>query len=271
MTRYPAWWLFMVTHPWPVVAAVSGLRLYTIGPPSPADQPDPDTWMAGLGSLPLLAQPGDRWLYNTSASVLGVLLARAAVMPFADVLRTRVSSPLGMGDTAFWSAAPARLATAYVSTGDGLVAWDPPDGQWSKPPAFGDGGAGLVSTADDLLAFARMLLRGGVPVLAEAAVTEMTRDQLTAEQRARDGKGFLDGRGWGFCQAVVTDGPHAGAFGWDGGLSTSWMVDPIRDLVVIVLTQRLFETAQAPQVHPDLQAAAYAALDSGEVDVGHGT
>ena len=105
-----------------------------------------------------------------------------------------------------------------------------------------------------------MLLRGGDPVLPADAVTEMTRDQLTAEQRALDGKAFLDGRSWGLCQSVVTEGPYAGAFGWDGGLGSSWLVDPARDLTVVVLTQRLFETPQAPAVHRELQAAAYSAL-----------
>lgn len=252
--------MFTAPQPWPVVTAATELHLATIGPPSPAEQPDPDTWIAALGSLPLLAQPGARWLYNTGASVLGVLLARAAGMPIADVLRTRVFEPLGMRDTSFWTADTARLATAYLPTAGGLQVWDAPDGQWSRPPAFGDGAAGLVSTAADLLGFARMLLRGGAPVLAVDAVTEMTRDQLTPAQRTQDGKGFLDGRGWGFCQSVVTEGPYAGAFGWDGGLGSSWLVDPARDLTVIVLTQRLFETAQAPQVHRDLQAAAYSAV-----------
>jgi CubicO group peptidase (beta-lactamase class C family) len=252
--------MFMAAEPWPAVTAATDLRLSTIGPPNPAEQPDPDTWIAGLGSLPLLAQPGERWLYNTGASVLGVLVARAAEMPFADVLRTRIFEPLGMSDTAFWAADVDRLATAYLPTPDGLQVWDPPDGQWSRPPAFGDGAAGLVSTADDLLAFARTLLRGGDPVLSAGAVAEMTRDQLTPEQKARDGTGFLYGRSWGFCQSVVTEGPYAGAYGWDGGLGTSWLVDPERDLAVIVLTQRMFETATAPQVHTDLQAAAYSAL-----------
>ena len=252
--------MFLAPRPWPVVAAANELHLATIGPPNPAEQPDPDTWIAGLGSLPLLAQPGERWLYNTGAHVLGVLLARVAGVPFADVLRSRIFEPLGMRDTAFWAPDPTRLATAYLPTPGGLEVWDPPDGQWSRPPAFGDGAAGLVSTADDLLAFARMLLRGGEPVLSAEAVTQMTTEQLTAKQKARDGKGILDGRSWAFCQSVITEGPRAGAFGWDGGLGSSWLVDPRRDLVVIVLTQRLFETALAPQVHRDLQAAAYAAL-----------
>ena len=250
--------MFMAPEPWPVVAATNELDLHTIGPPSPAGQPGPDAWIAGLGSLPLLAQPGDRWLYNTSATVLGVLLARAAGQPFADVLRTRIFEPLGMVDTAFYAPDPARLATAYASSPDGLKVWDAPDGQWASPPALGDGGAGLVSTVDDLLAFARMFMRGGDPVLTADAVRQMTTDQLTDEQKERDGTGFLDGRSWAFCQSVILDGPYAGAFGWDGGLGTSWLVDQARDLVVIVLTQRLFDNAAAPQVHQDLQAAALA-------------
>ncbi|HET6963448.1 MAG TPA: serine hydrolase domain-containing protein [Acidimicrobiales bacterium] len=251
--------MFMAAEPWPIVAAAARHHLATLGPPAPDEQPDPDTWISALGSLPLMAQPGERWLYNTSASVLGVLLARVAGKPLAEVLRTRVFEPLGMTDTGFWSPATERLATAYVPTPHGLQVWDRPEGQWNRPPAFGDGAAGLVSTVDDLLAFARMLLRRGDPLLPEELVGQMTSDQLTPEQRTRDTKGFLEGGSWGFCQSVLTEGPHAGAYGWDGGLGTSWLVDPARDLVVVVLTQRLFEMARAPAVHTDLQAAAYAA------------
>ena len=75
----------------------------------------------------------------------------------------------------------------------------------------------------------------------------MTTDQLTPAQKARGGllSGFFHGRSWGFCQAVY----DSGAFGWDGGLGTSWLVDPSQDLTVIVLTQRMFE-------NPDLTVAA---------------
>src|ERR1700728_1453550 len=90
--------MFGAPDPWPVVAAADELHLCTLGPPNPAEQPEPDTWIARLGSLPLLAQPGDRWLYNTGASVSGVVLARAAGMPLAEVLRTRIFEPLGKRD-----------------------------------------------------------------------------------------------------------------------------------------------------------------------------
>ena len=250
--------MFAAPRPWPVVAAAGELSLGTLGPPDPDAQPDPDTWIANLGTLPLLAQPGERWLYNTGSSVLGVLIARAAGEPFADVLKARIFDPLGMRDTGFWTPHTERLASAYRPTPDGLQLTDAPEGSWSRPPAFGDGAAGLLSTADDLLAFARMLLAGGAPVLDADAALAMCSDQLTAAQKRRGGlgPGFFDGRSWGFGQAVL-DG---GAFGWDGGLGTSWLVDPAHELTVIVLTQREFETSEAPQVHSDIRAAAYAAL-----------
>ena len=252
--------MFATAEPWAVVAATSDLHLATLTPPSPSEQPDPDTWIGALGTLPLLAQPGERWLYNTGAQVLGVLLARAAGAPIAEVMRDRIFEPLGMADTAFWASDTSRLATAYAGGPEGLEVWDPPDGQWSRPPTFGDAAAGLVSTADDLLAFARLLLRNGHPLLSASAVGAMCHDQLTPAQRARDGKGILGDRSWGFCQAVITDGPRAGAFGWDGGLGSTWLVDPVRDLVVIVLTQRMFDNPLPPAVHRDLQEAAYSAL-----------
>ena len=255
--------MFAAERPWPVVAAADALHLSTIGPPNPAEQPGPDTWIAGLGSLPLLAQPGERWFYNTGASVLGVLLERAAGQPFADVLRTRLFEPLGMRDTGFWTPHTGRLASAYRSApGGGLEVWDKPDGLWSRPRAFSDGAAGLVSTAGDLLAFSRMLLRGGDPVLPPDLVAEMTRDQLTAAQKAAGGLGpdFFTDVSWGFCTSVVTAGPRAGAFGWAGGFGTTWLADPGRDLTVIVLTQRMFDSPGPPAVHDALQAAAYEAL-----------
>ena len=250
--------MFMAPDPWPVVAATQELGLATLGVPNPAVQPDPDAWIAGLGTLPLLAQPGERWLYNTGASVLGVLAARATGQTFADALRTRIFEPLGMGDTGFWTDQTDRLATAYRAAPDGLVVWDEPDGRWSRPPAFGDGAAGLVSTVDDLLAFGRMLLDGGHRVLSPEAVRAMCSDQLTAAQKARGGlgRGFFDHKSWGLCQAVYDNG----AFGWDGGFGSSWRVDPGRDLTVIVLTQRLWPTSTPPAVHSDIEAAAYAAV-----------
>jgi CubicO group peptidase (beta-lactamase class C family) len=250
--------MFMAPEPLPVVVASDEAHLSTIGPPDRAIQPDQDTWIAGLGSLPLIAQPGERWMYNTGASVLGVLLSRAAGMSFGDVLRTRIFEPLGMTQTAFWASDPDRLAAAYRPSADGLERWDAPDGLYSRPPAFEDGAGGLVSTADDMLAFARMFLRGGDPVLSAESVRAMTTDQLTPEQKARGGLGpdFFTGQSWSYCQAVE----DSGAFGWTGGFGTSWRVDPARDLVVILLTQRMFQGPDDDEMHRAIQTAAYSAL-----------
>jgi CubicO group peptidase (beta-lactamase class C family) len=137
--------------------------------------------------------------------------------------------------------------------------WDEPDGDWSRPPAFGDGAAGLVSTADDLLAFARMLLRGGGAVLSPESVRAMSTDQLSDAQKAHGGlgPGFFANKSWSFGQAVY----DSGGFGWHGGFGTSWLVDPAHDLTVIVMTQRLFESPELSQAHLDILAAAYAALN----------
>jgi CubicO group peptidase (beta-lactamase class C family) len=190
--------------------------------------------------------------------VLSVLLARAARQPFDEVLRTRIFDPLGMGDTSFWTTDIDRLATAYRLGDEGLVVWDEPGGAWSRSPVFPDGSAGLLSTVDDLLAFARMLLAGGAPILSPRSVQEMTRDQLNEDQKSHGGlyPRFFEGRSWGYGMAVE-DG---GAYGWDGGLGTTWRVDRSADLVVIVLTQTLFAAPMPPAVHGEIQAAAYAAV-----------
>ena len=73
--------MFTGPGPWPIVTATAERGLATFGPPQPGSMLDPDTWMARLGELPLLAQPGERWLYQSGSQVLGVLAARAAGRP----------------------------------------------------------------------------------------------------------------------------------------------------------------------------------------------
>jgi CubicO group peptidase (beta-lactamase class C family) len=126
---------------------------------------------------------------------------------------------------------------------------------------FPDGAAGRVSTVDDELTFGQMLLhRGtgpdGTAVLSEGSAAAMCSDQLTGAQRARGGlgPGFFDKMSWGFCQAVQDDG----SFGWAGGFGTTWMVDPARDMVIVVLTQLMFASSAGHPVHAAIQGAARA-------------
>src|SRR5207248_1607075 len=152
---------FSAPWPQPLLDAMAALGLGS-GPPEPQTPPPPDEWMRRLSTLPLLYQPGERWLYNTGSDVLGVLVARAAGQPLEVFLQERVFEPLGMVDTGFATSQTDRLGSCYgkdPATGE-PAAFDPPDGQWSKPPAFPSGAGGLVSTVDDFHAFGRMLLSG---------------------------------------------------------------------------------------------------------------
>jgi len=245
--------MFMAPEPWPIVSAVAERELSSFGPASPDTTPEPDTFMARLGELPLLAQPGERWLYSAGSQVLGVLAARAAGAPFEDVMRERVLAPLGMDDTAFYASDTSRLATAYERRDGELAVSDPPDGQWSRPPRFPDGAGGLVSTAEDLLRFGRMLLLpGGNPVLTAGTVAEMTSDQLTPAQLARvwPGFSFLGDRGWGYGVSVTEWG-----YGWEGGSGTAWANVPDQDLTVVVLTQRAVDETGLPAVCDQVRTA----------------
>jgi CubicO group peptidase (beta-lactamase class C family) len=253
----------------PIQKAMDDLALGQ-GMPSPQGVPAPDEWIRRLGTLPLIHQPGERWMYNTGSDVLAVLIARVADRPFADFLHERLFVPLGMKDTGFAVSAAdrERLMSSYVvdpKTGV-MTLYDAPDGQWSRPPAFPAGGAGLVSTADDFFAFGDLLLqkgtRGGVRVLAEASVAAMTRDQLTPAQKAASSWfGLFEQHGWGFGMAVVTgrdDSGAPGAYGWDGGLGTSWRSDPTEGAVRILLTQRSWTSPQPPPVCRDFWKASRA-------------
>ncbi len=255
--------------PCPVSDAAAPLQI-GMGPPQPALPPEPDEWMRRLSTLPLMCQPGERWLYHTGADVLGVLIARASGQPFEDFLRERIFEPLGMRDTAFFVPASDidRLATGYATdpvTGT-LELFDEPGGQWSAPPAFPSGGAGLVSTATDFLAFADMLIRGGSPIISRPSVETMTTDHLTPEQKAVSGffPDDFDARGWGFGVGVVTrrDDPAApiGQYGWDGGLGTIWRNDPSEQMVTMLFTNASWSSPRPPDIARDALTGAYASI-----------
>jgi CubicO group peptidase (beta-lactamase class C family) len=256
--------------PCPVNDAAGPLQL-SVGPPQPALPPEPDEWMRRFSTLPLMCQPGERWLYHTGADVLGVLIARASGQPFEVFLHERVFEPLGMLDTSFCVPAADidRFATSYLTDpGSGaLQIYDEPTGQWSRPPAFASGGAGLVSTAADYLAFAEMLLRGGTPLLSRPSVETMTTDQLTPQQKAVSGffPDDFDARGWGFCVGIVTRREHpampVGQYGWDGGLGTIWRNDPSEEMVSLLLTNAAWTSPRPPGIALDFLTAAYAAID----------
>lgn len=263
--------VFAPPDTYPILKAANDLEI-GMGPPRP--MPKPDEWIRRLGSLPLMHQPGEKWMYNTGADVLGVLIARATGASFEAYLGERLFEPLGMKDTAFNVPEDkiGRLPTSYWSnpaTGQ-LEVYDAPTGDYSRVPDFASGAAGLVSTVDDFLAFGQMLLAkgtlNGTRVLSRASVDLMTTDHLTAEQKAISGllPGTFDGKGWGFGLSVITrrdDMPSVGTFGWAGGLGTTWSCDPDANLVIVSMTQRAWTSPHPPDICLDFQTLAYQAID----------
>jgi CubicO group peptidase (beta-lactamase class C family) len=256
---------------YPIQQAMDQLKLGQ-GMPDPLVPPAPDEWIRRLGTLPLMHQPGERWMYNTGTDVLGVLIARASGQSFDAFLHQRIFEPLGMRDTGFFVPPSKidRLLTSYDhnhETGKVEIYDRARGGRWSRPPAFPSGSAGLVSTVDDFLTFGQLMLskgqHRGKQLLSRASVEEMTKDQLTAAQKATVAfvPGYFERLGWGLGMAVVTKaddvGRSPGAFGWDGGLGTSWFTDPGQGVVGVLLTQQAFTSPYPPNVVQDFWRAIY--------------
>ncbi|MFB6721505.1 serine hydrolase domain-containing protein [Kribbella sp. NPDC056345] len=254
-----------------------------ITPNLPEPMPEPDEWMRRLGTLPLMHQPGERWQYQISSDLLGVLVARVSGQSYGAFLQDRVFGPLGMRDTGFFVPAEElhRLPPLYApdpTTGEFHV-WDEAEGgRHSKPPAFEGGGGGLNSTADDYHAYFRMLLahgtHGGERILSRPAVELMTTNRLGAAQlaareaMARDNVHISFGQGqhggWGFGMAVRTfrgDYAPVGQFGWDGGSGTSTYADPANDLIGILCTQVGASTPDSVRLMHDFWTTLYQALE----------
>jgi CubicO group peptidase (beta-lactamase class C family) len=213
------------------------------GAPQPERVAVPDEWITKLARIPMLHQPGDTWLYNTCSDIQGVLIARASGRPLAEFLAERLFEPLGMVDTGFHVPADklGRFTSYYQpDPAGGIKLVDAPDWQWSKPPAFPSGGGGLVSTADDLHAFGRMLLADGRGVLSPEAVRQMTTDQLTPAQREASAL-FLEGQGWGFGGSVdvaaIDPWNVPGRYGWVGGTGATFHITPSTGATTVVLSQ----------------------------------
>jgi len=226
---------------------------------------DQDSWLTEVAGLPLVHQPGERLTYSQATEVLGIALSRIEGKPLHRVLAERILEPLGMSDTGFFVTPEARrrAATMYRLDENATLQHDAMGPVPITEPRFCQGGAGLVSTADDYLRFIRMLLSGGtldgVRVLSAESVAAMRTDRLSAEQKQQPflGAPFWVGRGFGLNLSLVTDaaksaalyGPGGlGTFSWPGAYGTWWQADPANDLILIYLIQN----------YPDLTAAAAA-------------
>jgi CubicO group peptidase (beta-lactamase class C family) len=262
---------YLLTAEGPMSAALAGFNSRVL----PGDLPM-DDWMARLGALPLVYQPGARWHYGMSTDVLGVLIQRASGMSFPDFLRTRIFEPLGMADSFFWVPDDKlhRFGPAYTpdpTTGRRIVQDHPSDSRWRNPGSFPSGGAGLVSTADDYLKFAKMILgrgrSGDVRLLSRPTWDLMTTDHLTPTERAMPflGMPFWTTMGFGLGLSMA-DNPTSqdwlgspGRLGWPGAYGTWWVADPKEDLIALMMIQLYFGSGAT--MRPDLETAIYQAID----------
>jgi CubicO group peptidase (beta-lactamase class C family) len=259
---------------YPIQKLIREYRIGGDGPMLPSQAPGMDEWLQKLGSLPLLAQPGERWMYHVSGDVLGALIARVSGQSLGTFMRDRIFDPLGMKDTGFHVPPEKidRLPAFYFfnrQTNKLDFFDDVANSAWSSEPPSESGGGGLVSTIDDYFAFSRMMLNKGrhgrEQILSRATVELMTSDQLTPEQRAGSELFFGTHSSWGLGMAVdirrneIFHTP--GRFGWTGGFGTTAYTDPAERMIGILFTQWMMDSPEPPKVFTDFWTLAYEAME----------
>ena len=222
---------------------VAGFGWYT----ADKDEPICET-MERLGALPFIAQPGDAFVYGYNTDILGCVAERASGQSLDDLIRSRITGPLGMTDTHFFLPLEKRqrLVAVYTSdsTNHAVRAAPGARGQGhyvDGPRRSYAGGAGLVSTARDYARFLEALRNGGavgsVRVLAPHSVDLMTTNQV-GDRYGSDGLGF----GFGFLTVdrYGARGMHSvGTFGWGGAYGTAYFVDPRERLVAVFMINQI--------------------------------
>lgn len=220
--------------------------------------------MDSLGTLPMLTQPGDAWVYGYNTDILGCIVERVGGQPLDVALRTRLTGPLGLTDTHFFlpTAHRDRLVTVYRSeNGRAVRAVDGALGQGhyvDGPRVSFAGGAGLVSTARDYARFLQMLAHGGAwngrRYLAPHTVALMTTNQVGTL------RGNALGFGFGF-ETVEQYGAAGlatrGTWGWGGAYGSNYKVDPTEGLVMVVMINQIPNTSD---IVTRVQQMVYGAL-----------
>lgn len=232
-----------------------------------------------LAKIPLLYQPGTRWVYSVSVDVQGYIIEKLSGQSLPDFMEQKIFKPLGMRDAGFYVPASKRnrFVTIYRTGQKGELVAEPAHGgfggDYAAQPGLASGGGGLVSTAEDYYRFAQMLADGGelngVRILSPASVKLMGSNHLApnlltgefgiGSQRMRLGFGY------GYDCAVVFDPPAAdlpdgqGTFFWDGAAGTWFWIDPTNDIVFVGMIQRILGPA-SPGLEYRSRSVIYGAL-----------
>jgi CubicO group peptidase (beta-lactamase class C family) len=237
-----------------------------------------DEMIAKLADLPLEFSPGEAWNYSVSTDILGYLIGKIEGRPFEQVMKDRLTGPLGMTDTHFQVKASekARFAACYAinARGQRVLQDDPMRSPYLEPPILVSGGGGLVSTAADYLKFCQMMLNGGeangTRFLSPKTIALMTSNHLPGGvdlphiSRSLFSEVAYDGVGFGLGFSVTLDPARtllpgtAGEYAWGGAASTAFWIDPVEDLVVIFMTQLI--PSSAYPLRRALRTLAYSAI-----------
>ncbi len=232
-----------------------------------------------LANIPLLYQPGSRWVYSVSMDIQGYIIEKLTGQTFPDFLQKRLFGPLGMKDTAFFVSKEKwnRFATLYVDGPNRDIIPGPANAglgtDFTSQPTMPSGGGGLTSTARDYLRFAQMLLNGGeldgVRILSPSSVQLMSTNHLAPSLMTGEfsigPEVIRPGMGWGYDCAVFNDPAIAnepvgkGTYFWFGAADTWFWIDPTNDLIFIGMTQRMFG-GTAPDVEAISHPTVYQAL-----------
>jgi CubicO group peptidase (beta-lactamase class C family) len=224
-----------------------------------------------IASLPLLYHPGERWVYSYATDVVGRLVEVLSGMSLAEYLETKIFNPLGMVDTAF-SVPPEkidRFAACYAETEtEKMVVYDDPETSSYREVTCFSGGGGLVSTLEDYLQFARLMLNDGaldgVRLLGPKTVALMAANHLPESLLPFAVDEPLPGFGFGLGVSVVMDVAQTqslgsvGSYGWSGLANTTFWVDPVEELTAIFLTQYI--DLINPSIYSNFRNLVYQAL-----------
>ncbi len=206
-----------------------------------------------IAALPLAFEPGTSWRYSVAIDVLGGVMEIADGRTLPEIVKARVTDPLGMTDTGFWPTDPSRLAVPYadgtpptrmgdierVKDGDGFVTfWT---GRAFDRTAFPSGGAGMIGTAEDFLAFLEAMRKGGAPILSPASRPLLTEAHTVDLDPAPSGQGYS--HGWSiYRDPTVQKLPcQPGTWAWGGIYGHQWYVDPATGLTIVIFTNTALE------------------------------
>lgn len=236
----------------PIQREIARLGLLGFGPDDPANPMTPDEWLGHIGALPLLAQPGAGWFYNTATLIQGILVSRIARKSLSAQIAERITTPLGMLATGFVVPAGERNRLTAAYRADMSPSDEPNSSVWLKRQQFE---VSMVSTASDYLAFAKMLGNDGEGpngrLIGQQHLRWMLSDHLTQSQRDAAAP-FLDGRGWGYGVSVDANrqagADLTGEIGWAGGLGSSWTSRLESNSAIVILGCRAID-------HPDVYSA----------------